>query len=103
MKERDRLLGELKVASEVKDTHRAAVSEATQNIGRAKAALRATREYKALLAAKNTRKTREKQYKDACDSHDQVERELLTGMTGMDLFDAPKKITRTAPAEAVAS
>ena len=97
--ERDRLLGELKTADEVRRKHGRAVSKARELTERAKAMIRTTPQYKAWQGSKATLKREERQYRDACDSHDAVEAELLTGMTGLELFDAPKP----AEAEAVAS
>jgi hypothetical protein len=97
MSDFDRLLGELKTADEVRRRHGRAVSKAQVDAQAAKAKIRSTPQYKAWQGAKATLQRELRQYREACDSHDAVETELLTGMTGLDLFDAAK------PAEAVAS
>jgi hypothetical protein len=99
MNDRDRLLGELKDADEVRRRHGRAVSKAQADAQAAKAKIRSSPQYKAWLGSKATLMRELRQYREACDSHDQVELELLTGMTGLELFDHAKP----APAEAVAS
>jgi hypothetical protein len=105
-KEKDRLLNELKAAADVRDRYRQILTTAQGRLVELRAKLRATHEAKNLAALKRTIKVREKDLAAACDSHDQVEAELLTGMTGLELFDAPKKGTKVpelATAGAVAS
>ncbi len=99
MNEKDRLLNELKAAADVRDRYRLSLTEAQGRVVEARAKVRATAEAKRLRAARHTVKQREREYATACESHDQVEAELLTGMTGLELFDSVKPV----PAEAVAS
>ncbi len=87
MTDRDRLLGELKAAADVRQRYRKSLTEAQGRVAEVRAKLRATREFKAIKAAKNAVLMREREWKRACDSHDAVETELLTGMTGLQLFD----------------
>jgi hypothetical protein len=100
MTDRDRLLGDLKAADEVRRRHGRAVSKAQADAQAAKAKIRITAQYKAWQLAEANLQRELKQYREACNSHDQVEAELLTGKTGLELFDGAKQ---SAEAEAVAS
>ena len=65
----------------------------------AKAKLRTTREFKAVKAAEATVGWLEREWMRSCDSHDAVETELLTGMMGLEIFDAPKTNGKAVMAE----
>ncbi len=87
MTDRDKLLHELRAAVDVRDHYRAALSEAQERVGLMRSELRLTKQWKALKAARAAVKKREQEWRRACDSHDAVEGEPLSGKTGLQLFD----------------
>jgi hypothetical protein len=92
---------ELTAALVVCDRHRELVAEAEAHVAKAKARLRGTHEYKAVVNAKKGLKRTERKLADARASHDQIEREHLTGSTGLPIFDTrPKAAAKVAEAVA---
>jgi hypothetical protein len=86
----DEIVSQLKDARDACDEARAALTAAQGRVGPARERLYASVPYKALEAAKATVAAKELELAAARERHDAIEKEFLTGYTGLVLFDAGK-------------
>ncbi len=99
MIDRNALLHDLKRAVVAKVERRKALSAAEAAVATAGAGVRVSPAWKKMLAVKATAKRLQREYDRACASVEGVETEILTGMTGLELFDAASngEVTPTLP------
>lgn len=98
--EKNQLLGELMKSVDTIELRKQRILQAQEELERAETALHESKLGKIFAAAKHAVGTAKRELSDARDSHDAIEGELRSGMTGLMLFDAGKP-TRPPVAEAV--
>jgi hypothetical protein len=99
--EKDQLLDDLMKSVDVIERRKERIASAKNELELAEAGMLASKLGKIFVAAKCAVGTATRELADARDSHDAIERELRSGMTGLSLFDAGKP-DRPPVAEAVA-
>jgi hypothetical protein len=97
--DRSQILAELRDAARAREEARRALTEAQERFLPARARVRASREWKALVNAKGSIRLMARELAAAIERHDAIEAELFTGETGFPLFDrAPKSNCKPATA-----